>query len=449
MNKVLELKKGARGFSRFLKRPNHGLRRWKTGWLAVLTTALLLTAGGIRAEESAPILKPGARLWIAGDQTAGYSRFIETYLAACMPELKIRVFTTSTGGDTAGGFLQRMDNDLRDFQPGIVTLGYGFNDVSGLPSAAGKAYTERLTGYTERLGSSVKRLADNGATVIVGGPPSMDTKLYAQGNPATYNDIMGQLDAIAAGIATENKMPHAEVFGTLKTTMEKAKAALGADYAIGGQNGGPCPPNGRLVMAYAFLKAMGLNGDLGTITVDLKGASTATGGHKVLSGNGGKVEVESTRYPFCFTGDEKSPNGTRSVLPFFPFNQDLNRLTLVVRNLGAERGQVTWGGASKTFSRQELEQGINLAAAFPENPFSAPFARVFDAVGKKEEFDSKVTRVMGEMPALEAPTKGNAKGMEAIEVVRKRVWHNQSVQADNVASAVVPVKHTLEVTPAQ
>jgi hypothetical protein len=415
---------------------------WKTGLIAVMAIFQLMTSSGSRAGEPAPVLKPGARLWIAGDQSAGYSRFIETYLAACMPELKIHVFTSVVGGDSAGGFLQRMDNNLRDFKPTVITLGYGINDgqYRAFEPATGKA-------YSEKLGAAVNRLASNGVTVIVGGPPSMDSQLYTQVPAAVYNDTLGQLDALAAGIAAETKMPHAEVYGTLKTTMEKAKAVLGADYAIGGQNGGPCRPNGQLVMAYAFLKAMGLNGDLGTITVDLKGTSAATGGHKVLSGSGGKVEVESTRYPFCFTGDGKSAEGTRSILPFLPFNQELNRLTLVVRNLGAERGQVVWGGGTNVFSRQELEQGINLAAAFPENPFSAPFARVLDAVGKKQEFDGKVQQAISEMPTLAGATKDNAKGVAAIEVARTRMWLNEAAYAERAAAAVAPVKHTLDVRP--
>jgi hypothetical protein len=416
---------------------------WKTGLIAAAVLVLLMTSPEAGAGEPAPVLKPGARIWIAGDQSAGYSRFIEAYFTACLPELKIRVFTSVVGGDSAGGFLQRMDNNLRDFKPTVVTLGYGINDgqYRAFEPATGKA-------YSNNLGSAVNRLASNGVTVIVGGPPAMDKQLYTQVPAAVYNDTMGRLDAIAAGIAAETKMPHAEVYGILKTTMEKAKAALGADYAIGGQNGGPCRPNGQLVMAYAFLKAMGLNGDLGTITVDLTGTSAATGGHKVIAGEGGRVEVESTRYPFCFTGDGKSAEGTRSILPFLPFNQELNRLTLVVRNLGAERGQVVWGGGTNVFSRQELEQGINLAAAFPENPFSAPFARVLDAVGKKQEFDGKVQQAISEMPTIAGAIKDNAKGVAAIEVTRQRMWMNEAAYAERAVAVVTLVKHTLDVRPA-
>jgi len=73
---------------------------------------------------------------------------------------------------------------------------------------------------------------------------------------------------------------------------------------------------------------------------------------------------------------------------------------------------------------------------------------VFDMVGKKQEFDAKISRAIAEMPTLVGPTKGNAKGMEAIELARERLWHNQSAQVENVASAVVPVKHALDVRPA-
>jgi len=52
---------------------------------------------------------------------------------------------------------------------------------------------------------------------------------------------------------------------------------------------------GQLLMAYAFLRGLGFDGDLGTITVDMTGPATASGGHKVLSGANGKAEIESSR----------------------------------------------------------------------------------------------------------------------------------------------------------
>src|SRR6266542_708103 len=93
---------------------------------------------------------------------------------------------------------------------------------------------------------------------------------------------------------------------------------------LGGTDGVHPGPNGHLLMAYAFLKAMGVDGQIGSITVDLRGKAASSEGHKIVGEETGKVEIESSRYPFCFSGDEKSPKGTRSILPYVPFNADLN-----------------------------------------------------------------------------------------------------------------------------
>jgi len=42
--------------------------------------------------------------------------------------------------------------------------------------------------------------------------------------------------------------------------------------------------------------------------------------------------------------------------------------------------QVTWGVESKVFSVAQLEEGVNLAAEFMDNPFAREFASVDRAV---------------------------------------------------------------------
>ena len=76
--------------------------------------------------------------------------------------------------------------------------------------------------------------------------------------------------------------------------MTKAKAKYGKDYHVGGDDGVHPDRNGHLVMAYAFLRALGCDGDIGTISVDLgKNTATATDGHKIQSVKDGSVEVVS------------------------------------------------------------------------------------------------------------------------------------------------------------
>ena len=113
----------------------------------------------------------------------------------------------------------------------------------------------------------------------------------------------------------------------------EGQTRYGADYAISGKDGVHPGWAGHLVMAYAFLRAMGLDGDLGTFTVDL-GAQTATAsaGHSVESFNDNQLTVVSTKYPFCASGETNSDNSLRSGATLVPFFQELSRFNLVVKN---------------------------------------------------------------------------------------------------------------------
>ncbi len=152
-----------------------------------------------------------------------------------------------------------------------------------------------------------------------------------------YNDNLAHLRDIDRSLASEKNLLFADVHAAMYEPMNKAHAALGKEYDVCGRDGFHPGSNGHLLMAHAFLKSLNLDGNIGEISVDLKGAGTVTNGHKVVSSGNGKIEVESTKWPFCFQGDEKSSNGNRSILPFTTFNADLNRLTLKVTNLDSLR----------------------------------------------------------------------------------------------------------------
>ena len=74
--------------------------------------------------------------------------------------------------------------------------------------------------------------------------------------------------------------------------MQAAKAKYGPDYHVAGVDGIHPAPNGHLVMAYAFLKALGCSGEIGTFTWDARsGTATATEGHKITSTGKGIIEI--------------------------------------------------------------------------------------------------------------------------------------------------------------
>jgi hypothetical protein len=168
----------------------------------------------------------------------------------------------------------------------------------------------------------------------------------------------------------------------------------------------------------------------------------------VISSQDGIVEMESTRYPFCFFGDRKDPNGTASILSYVPFNQELNRLTLVVNNLPKPQAEVTFGSQTKTFSREQLASGINLADEFLENPFAAPFQQVMDAVGKKQAYETSMIKgFVTNFRQLNPTLRNDAEVESALATIRRKMTAIDDAAQAEAKAAVKPVRYQLVIRP--
>ena len=263
-----------------------------------------------------------------------------------------------------------------------------------------------------------------------------------------YNDTLAHLRDIDRKLATEHKQFFADVHAAMYDAMKKAKPVMGDDYAVCGRDGFHPGPNGQLAMAYAFLKSLGLDGKIGEISVDLKGTTTATTGHKVLSSTAGKAELESTRWPYCFDADPKSSESTRSITPFLPFNQDLNQLVLKVKGLDAAKAKVTWGETSKEFTREQLTEGVNLAAEFPQTPFDESFRKFIAAVGTKQAFETyMIKQVVTGVRGIPVELKSDTELQAALKTVGSRLAARQQQLGEEAKALLVPVKHEISVTP--
>jgi hypothetical protein len=197
-------------------------------------------------------------------------------------------------------------------------------------------------------------------------------------------------------------------------------------------------------MAYAFLKALGCTGQIGTITFDRKaGKAQASAGHKVLKVSQGSVEVESSCYPFCFFGEPNRPNATRGIIEFLPFNEDLNRFCLVVKNASAGRVKVTWGDQAKVFAAADLEKGINLAAEFLDNPFSEPFAKVEGLIKSQQAFETPAIKTL--LHGLPQWEKALPEAKDTLDRLRTQLIDRDVVLRKAARAAVVPVRHTIKI----
>ena len=415
------------------------------------TLALIVLCGLAAAKENKPLLLgDNARVAIIGDSITEqklYSKYIETYLLACTGLKDIRCFQFGWGGETAGGFKQRLENDLGVFQPTVATTCYGMNDGRYVPyaDAIGKDYEANMRAV-------VTGLQRAGVTsIVIGTPGGVDTKYFVKAGATAdqYNDSLARLGGLGRKLSAEFHTGFADVHREMTDAMTKAKAALGPDYDVCGRDGVHPGPNGHLLMAAAFLKGLGCDGGIGEITVDMHGASSASDGHRA-SGADGVAQVESTRYPFCFEGDTKSSGGTRSILAFCNFNDELNRFTLKVKNLDAARAKVTWGAESKDFTREQLAGGINLASEFSKTPFDAAFLNFMNAVRKKQEFETPMIKNMiTNFRSFAGDVKEDAEFAAALDVLKKKMLAKQEKLDAEARKLVVPVKHTIKVEAAK
>jgi hypothetical protein len=283
--------------------------------------------------------------------------------------------------------------------------------------------------------------------VVLGSPGCVDTFTFRNDpeKAAMYNQTLAVERDIIRDIAKSKNLSFANVYDAMIDAMTNAKAQYGKEYHVAGPDGFHPAPNGHLVMAYAFLKAMGCDGAIGTISLDLSSKSaTATEGHSVVSFDGERLMVESKRYPFCFVADAKlplsNPNNVRGILDSMPFNEQLNRFMLVVTNARAEKYKITWGETSREFSAQQLASGINLAAEFLDNPFLDPFKQVDEAVRAQQNFETAMVKGLVHMTRFELPDE-----TKLLEDVVAATTKKQQALSRRVSESIKPVTHTLRI----
>lgn len=388
------------------------------------------------------LLQPGDRLAICGDsitEQRQYSLLLEAYLIACLPELGVSVRQYGWSGEQASGFLDRLKNDVLRFQPTIATTCYGMNDHRYVP------YTDEIGGvYREKMTAIVRVFKEAGTRVVVGSPGTIASMpgwvKSATGTKEDLNASLCQLRTIGIELAEAERTGFADVWWPMMEATFAAKK-FGPDFAVAGKDGVHPGWAGQVVMASAFLHGLGVMGDVGTVTVDLATQTvTASVGHQagVLRSGDYQLEITSKRWPFCApTGPLDKDDSMRAGMALCDFDARFNRFVLKATGLGAAAADVTWGPETKRFTAEQLADGINLAAAFPVNPFSEPFAALWSAVAAKQEYETRQVKTLFHGPE-------GALDMDATVALTEKV---RASRVEAVENAHHPVTHTMRLQP--
>jgi lysophospholipase L1-like esterase len=385
------------------------------------------------------LLKKGDRLAICGDsitEQKRYSVIVESYLTACLPELEITCRQYGWSGEQAGGFLQRMESDVLRFRPTIATSCYGMNDFRYVP------YDEPIAGeYRRNLTAMVKAFQAAGTRVLLGSPGIIDSVPHwvqsASGTQQELNLALSKFRNIAVQVAAKESAAFADVYQPMLLADHAGKKLHGPDFKIAGKDGVHPGWAGQLVMAHAFLKGMGIDGDLGRITLAADGTATASGGHEVIATEGGKITLRSHRLPFSpGAGNVKNDDDIRAGMALVPFDDHLNRLILTLAAPTAESYTVTWGETTRTYTAAQLRDGVNLAKDFENHPLLPAFRRVWDAVAAKQDYETRQIKTLVHGPE-------GAADREATFALTEKA---RAPLARAVADAMKPAEHVIVVT---
>lgn len=426
----------------------------RTIWILPLVFALRLSARELAPlpaelsvyvllpapQTSAPLLNKGDRLAICGDSITEqklYSALLETYLTACLPELEITCRQYGWSGEQAGGFFNRMGNDVLRFQPTIATTCYGMNDFRYLPYDGAIAAE-----YRKNQTAVIDAFAKNGCHVVLGSSGIIDSVPHwvksASGTQQELNLSLSKFRNIDVEIATAKGTAFADIYQPMLLADYSAKKQYGPDFKVAGKDGVHPGWAGQIIMVYGFLKGLGVTGDLGSVSYDeATGKASATNGHEVLTTENGRITLRSTRLPFCpGPGATDKDDSIRAGLALVPFDDELNRFTFRIPSPKAASYTITWGDQSRTYPAKELETGVNLAKDFDNNPLVPAFKKIWDAVSKKQAYETRQIKELAH--GLEG-----AADMDATFALTEKA---RAPLAKAIRDAKIPTQHVITVT---
>jgi hypothetical protein len=356
--------------------------------------------------SAAPLIQPNDHIAFCGDaMTEGnYTAFLEKYFIACQPSLAAGLDMRQFGwsAESPDAFLAKLDKDLLPYKPTVVTILY---NVADNPSPADPTMLDARRDAETKLIDALKKAGVR--TIVLGSPPCVDSTLYHH-DPAqatAVNAKLAQVAAVDKDVAAKEGIPYADVFGITSDVMAKIKVKSGPNYSFAAEGMRQPQFLCNVATAYAFLKVMNLNGELGTFTIQFTPDNiianvSVTGDPKVVTpekltrdNTPGPNEFNAlcTRYTFCCPGSP-APDEIIATMPFY---DDLSSLKLVAKDLPPLTTDVRifWNENSSwhDYTAAEVKNGVQL----PGNmhwPFGGKFEEMNRDINDLLQADSKAGR---------------------------------------------------------
>lgn len=364
--------------------------------LLVALTLLCLVAANARADT----FQDGETVCFLGDSITHSGPFhgmISTYYLTRFPDRTIHFVNAGIAGDSAGGALGRLVEDVVSKSPSTVVVMMGMNDVGrgnyvAKPTTAQReAQARALQGYAANLEKLLDRVrSETKAKLVLLTPSPFDqTCVNDRGNNQPgCNDALGRCAQIMRQLAPKYQAAVADLHGPM-TALNLERQKSDPTYTlIGADRVHPGLP-GHLMMAWLFLKSQDAPALVSNVAFDAAAGRVRETANASISdiqrkGDGWTFTVLEKALPFPV--DEKA----REMLAFIPVEKTLNQEILRITGLPEGSHVLTIDGTPvASHTAAQWADGVNLAFN-PSTPQAKQAAHVAELNEQRRRTETRL-----------------------------------------------------------
>ncbi len=349
------------------------------------------------------LIKSGDRMVFLGDSITEqrvYTRYVMNYFALRYPDVDVVFRNAGWVSDTAVGGAKRLQRDVLDLKPSVVSICYGMNDA-GVTAYDQKIYDRYINGITE-LVDTLQQNKIKVALITVG---CVDESKAAR--LKGYNDTLGRFAKQLCEFAKQRNIPCYNIHTPMLEALNAGKAGS-SDFVM--MNDGVHPQsNGHMVMAYGLIKSLGCESQAAQVSIDVKTKKINATGCKISD-----LQIKDNSVSFSRV-DSAPPifldDLAIEAVKYFPAFDEINDYSLKIDGLqpGKWRLDVTDEKSDNfevgVYSSYDLAKGINLA--YSDGPWKK-LATEVNGLSREQEsaYFARWRQIqLGNIPAAASPEK--------------------------------------------
>lgn len=303
-----------------------------------------------------------------------YHSYIWLYYMTRFPEMNLRIVNAGIGGDTALNMFNRLDTDVFNHRPTVLTVTFGMNDTgyqeyNGDDAAAfgEKKYKETFDNY-KLLEERLKGLPDT-RIVQMGSSPYDETAQIDNTALRGKNAVMQRVVEFQRVAANENGWEFLDLNEPM-VEINREQQAEDPTFALCGSDRIHPGNDGHMVMAYLYLKAQGFVGrEVADVQVDAAKTSVLKSVNAEITDirrSGRDLTFDylaaSLPYPLDTLNRSRGTGPQSDIVRLVPFTEEMNREMLSVTGLARGNYQLLIDRQEiGTWSAAQFSEGINLA----------------------------------------------------------------------------------------